>query len=177
MHRCVYVYIYMYIYIYIYMLLFSSKSCPAILWRHGLQSSVHGISHARILEWIAFPSPGDHPNPGIEPMSPPLAGGFVTTQPRESESESHSVLLDSLWPHGLSDQISCSVVSDSLRPHESQHARPWNSPGQRTGVGSHSLLQGIFATQILNPGLLHCRQILYQLSLGRHRILVSCFFT
>ena len=126
---------------------------------------------------LPFPSPGDHPNPGIEPMSPTLAGGFVTTQPRESESESHSVLLDSLWPHGLSDQISCSVVSDSLRPHESQHARPWNSPGQRTGVGSHSLLQGIFATQILNPGLLHCRQILYQLSLGRHRILVSCFFT
>ena len=50
MHRCVYVCIY----IYIYMLLFSSKSCPAILWCHGLQSSVHGISHARILEWIAI---------------------------------------------------------------------------------------------------------------------------
>ena len=32
-----------------------------------------------------------------------------------------------------------------------------------TGVGSQSLLQGIFPTQGLNPGLLHCRQILYQL--------------
>ena len=41
---------------------------------------------------------------------------------------------------------------------------PWNSPGQDAGVGSHSLLQGIFPTQGLNPGLLHCRQILYQLS-------------
>ena len=41
---------------------------------------------------------------------------------------------------------------------------PWNSPGQNTGVGSCSLLQGIFPTQGLNPGLLHCRQILYQLS-------------
>ena len=41
---------------------------------------------------------------------------------------------------------------------------PWNSPGQNTGVGSLSLLQEIFPTQGLNPGLLHCRQILYQLS-------------
>ena len=41
---------------------------------------------------------------------------------------------------------------------------PWNSPGQNTGVGSHSLLQGIFPTQGLNPGLLHCTQILYRLS-------------
>ena len=41
---------------------------------------------------------------------------------------------------------------------------PWNSPAQNTGVGSHSLLQGIFPTQGSNPGLLHCRQILYQLS-------------
>ena len=41
---------------------------------------------------------------------------------------------------------------------------PWNSPGMNTGVGSHSLLQGIFPTQGSNPGLLHCRQILYCLS-------------
>ena len=42
--------------------------------------------------------------------------------------------------------------------------QPWNSPGQNTGVGSLSLLQGIFPTQGSNPGLLHCRQLLYQLS-------------
>ena len=41
---------------------------------------------------------------------------------------------------------------------------PWNSPGQNTGAGSHSLLQGIFPTQGSNPGLLHCRQNVYQLS-------------
>ena len=45
-----------------------------------------------------------------------------------------------------------------------RHHSPWNSPGQNTGVGSLSLPQGIFLTQGLNPGLLHCRQILYQLS-------------
>ena len=60
----------------------------------------------------------------------------------ESENASRSVMSDSLWPHGLYS--------------------PWNSPGQNTGVGS--LLQGIFPTQRSNPGLRHCRQILYQLS-------------
>ena len=55
-----------------------------------------------------------------------------------------------------------SVTSRSLRPH-GLHS-PWNSPGQNSGVGSLSLLQGIFPTQGLNPGLPHCRWILYQLS-------------
>ena len=55
-----------------------------------------------------------------------------------------------------------SVVSDSLRPHRLYS--PWNSPCQNTGVGSLSLLQGIFPTQGSNPGLPHCGQNLYQLS-------------
>ena len=61
-------------------------------------------------------------------------------------------MSDSLWPHGL-------------------HS-PWNSPGQNTGTGSLSLLQGIFLTEELNPGLPQCRWILYQLShKGSPRIL------
>ena len=44
---------------------------------------------------------------------------------------------------------------------------PYNFPGENTGVGSHSLLQGIFLTQGSNRGLLHCRQILYRLSTGK----------
>ena len=55
-----------------------------------------------------------------------------------------------------------SVVSDSLRPHGLYSS--WNSLGQNTGVGSLALLQGIFPTQGSNPDLLHCRWILYQLS-------------
>ena len=62
----------------------------------------------------------------------------------ESESESCSVLSSSLWPHGLYS--------------------PWNSPGQNTGVGSLSHFQRIFPTHRSNPGLLHCRWILYQMS-------------
>ena len=75
-------------------------------------------------------------------------------------SESRSVVSDSLWPHGLY----------SL----------WNSLGQNTGVGSLSLLQGIFPTQGSNPSLPHCRQMLYLLShKGSPRILewVVCAFS
>ena len=60
------------------------------------------------------------------------------------KSESHWVVSNSLWSHGLYS--------------------PWDSPGQNTRVGSHSLLWGIFPSQRSNPGLPHCRQILYQLS-------------
>ena len=70
-----------------------------------------------------------------------------------------------LYPY-LSSKVkwseSCSVTSDSLWPHGSYN--PWSSPGQNPGMGSFSLLQGIFPTQGSNPGLPHCRQILYRLS-------------
>ena len=73
---------------------------------------------------------------------------------RQSKSERRSVASDSLWPHRLY------VYS------------PWNSPGQNIGVGSLFLLQGIFPTEGLRPGLPHCTQILYQLShKGSPRIL------
>ena len=58
---------------------------------------------------------------------------------------------------------------------------PWNSPGQDTGVGSYSLLQGqSLPTQGSNPGLPHCRWILYQLSPGSPRsagrfVQIFCF--
>ena len=78
----------------------------------------------------------------------------------ESESESRSVVSDSLRPHGLYS--------------------PWNSPGQNTGVSNLSLLQGVFPTQGSNPGLLHYGWILYHLShQGSPRILewVAYFFS
>ena len=58
-------------------------------------------------------------------------------------------------------------MSDSVRPHRRQPTRLhslWDSPGKNTGVGCHFLLQGLFPAQGSNPGLLHCRWILYQLS-------------
>ena len=57
--------------------------------------------------------------------------------------------------------------SDSLQHHGLQPTRllrPWDSPGKNNGVGSHSILQGIFQAQESNPDLLQCRWSLYHLS-------------
>ena len=65
---------------------------------------------------------------------------------------------------GKYKNVNCSVVNDFLLFHRLSPTRllcPWNSPGNNTRVGCHSLLQGIFLTHGANPGLLHCRQILY----------------
>ena len=69
------------------------------------------------------------------------------------------------WHIFESESVSCSVASNFLWPHVAHQAPLFmDSPGQNTGVGSHSPVQGIFPTQGLNPGLLPCRQILYYLS-------------
>ena len=117
-------------------------------------SSFHRIFQAKILEWVAIFS--SRRSSWIRDRT---CVSFIGRQilyhwaTKKAEwSESRSVVSDFLWPHGLYS--------------------PWNSPGQNTGVGSLSLLQGIFPTQGLNPGLLHCRWILYQLShKGSPRIL------
>ena len=78
---------------------------------------------------------------------------------------------------GPRDYHVCLVVQScpTLRHHGLQPTRllcPWDSPGKNTGVGCHAFLQGIFPTQGSNPGLPHCRQILYHLShQGSSRIL------
>ena len=77
--------------------------------------------------------------------------GYKIFEPINSKYRA-AIHSSSLWSHGLYS--------------------PWNSPGQNTGVGSLSLLQRIFPTQGLNPGLPRCRWILYQLShKGSPRIL------
>ena len=83
------------------------------------------------------------------------------------------VLLDSISSNKWSE--SHSVVSNSLQPHGLYI--PWNSPGQNTGVGSLFLLQEIFPTQGSNPSLPHCKQILYQLSHQTHRKPYIFFFS
>ena len=79
------------------------------------------------------------------------------------EQTSHNILLSqslnqthALWKRKLLSRV------HSLWPHGLYS--PWTSPGQNTGVGSLFHLQGIFPTQKLNQSLLHCRQIVYQLS-------------
>ena len=95
-----------------------------------------------------------------------LAFSFLPVSQAQTEScvfKGHlSIIFPSLFAWLYVKSECCSVMSDSVWPH-GLHSL-WNSLGQNTGVGSLSLLQGIFPTQESNQGLLHCRQILYQLS-------------
>ena len=63
-------------------------------------------------------------------------------------------LVAELYPT-LCDPMDCSLSGSSVHG---------DSPGKKIGVGCHSVLQGIFSTQVSNSGLLSCRWILYHLS-------------
>ena len=58
----------------------------------------------------------------------------------------------------------CPTLCDPMDYSPTRLLCPPNPPSKNPGVGCHSLLQGIFPNQGLNPRLLHCRQILYHLS-------------
>ena len=121
-----------------------------------LGSSVHGTFQQGYWSGLPFPSPADLPRPRdgthVSCFSCIAERFFTTWAIREA-------LLNLKWKW------------KSLS-HARLFATPWNSSGQNTGVGSLSLLQGIFPNHGSNPGLLRCRQILYKLShRGSPRIL------
>ena len=116
-------------------------------------SSVHGILQARTLEWVAVPS-RDPPHPESQPAAPALqANSLPMSPPWKAQLRgvcvSHSVVFDSATPGR-------SLPGSSVPGILQARILEW--------VGSHSLLRGIFPTQGWNPGLLHCRQILYHQS-------------
>ena len=84
-----------------------------------------------------------------------------------SENEEELSPMSHLVRESNRTSVSHSVMPNSLRSHGLQSTRllcPWDSPGKNTGVGSHSLLQGVFLIQGSNLGPLHCGKILYFLS-------------
>ena len=93
---------------------------------------------------LPFHSPGDLPGPGIEPWSLTLQADALPSEPPGKPGRWQMPLL----------QL-CSTLCDPMDC-------PWRSPGQTTEMGSLSLLQGIFLAQGWNPGLPHCRWVLYQ---------------
>ena len=145
-------------------------------------SSVHGILQKRIMEWVVIPfSRGSsQPTWSSWTMSPALQADSL---PLSHWGEAHDIpclwnlkindtkeLTKQKQTHRLRKSESRSVMSNSVWPQGLEPTRllcPWNSPGKNTGVGCHSLLQGIFLTQELNLGLLNSRQILCHLSYRR----------
>ena len=71
---------------------------------------VHGILQARILEWVPFPSPGDLPNPGLEPRSPALQADTLPPEPGTWSS-------DFLFFHSSSPMVSSLVTGQSRQEH------------------------------------------------------------
>ena len=86
---------------------------------------------------------------GIGSASTQLKPKHLACMLPESESEVAQSCPNSLGPHGL---------------YPIRLLHPWDFPGKNAGVDCHFLLQGIFLTQESNPGLPHCRQMLYRLS-------------
>ena len=129
-------------------------------------SYIHGIFQARVLEWgaIAFSAQGCHRAPGWTPC---VISNFLLAIYFTYGNIHVSVFLSQfLLTLKKSESVSQLVVSDSLQPHRLWPAMlfcPWNSPGKKSRVGNLSFRHGIL-TQGSNPGLLHCRQILYHLS-------------
>ena len=114
---------------------------------------------------MPFPSPGDllcflNWKVGSLPLAPLGKHSFLNHHHNFRQNE--CLLLSSTMEGFGNISESRSVMSDSLQPHGL--FSPWTSPGQNIGVGSCSLLQGIFPTQGSNQGLLHCRQIFYHLN-------------
>ena len=132
---------------------FSRVQLLVTLWTVARQAPLSmGFSRQEYWSGLPCPPPGDLPCPGIEPesiMPPALAGGFFTTSATWEAHVSPSVVSTLLWPHGL---------------YLARLLYPWDSPDKNTDLGRHSLLQRIFLTQRLNPGLLYFRQTLYFLS-------------
>ena len=84
---------------------------------------------------------------------------FVVYEFSKTFKENQDLFFDKIC---LMKSESHSVVSNSFRLHGLYS--PWNSPSQNIRVGSLSLLHGVFPSQESNQSLLHCRQVLYQLS-------------
>ena len=144
-------------------------------------SPVHGILQARILEWVALPSPRGSSRPRDGTQVSCIAGGFITIRTHIT-CVAHKYLprpLSGFTSSFIVCVFSCLVTSDSLQTHELWPPRllcPGDSPGKNTGVDYHFLLQGICLTQglNLNSSHLYCRRIFYPTEpLGKPSIISS----
>ena len=117
-----------------------TQSCQTLC--DPMDSSVHAILQARILEWIAIPFfSGIFLNQALNPGLPHCSW---TNLPSEPPGKPKEVLSE--W------SLSCVQISET--PWTVVHLCPYNFPSKNTGVGCHFFLQGIFPTQGSNPSLL-----------------------
>ena len=130
-------------------------------WTVTLQAPLSmGILQARMLEWVDMPSSRGSSQPWNQTQVSRIAGEFFTictTRKTQEYWSGQPIPSPGDLPNPGFEPGSPALQADSLL------SEPPGKP-MNPGVGSLSLLQGIFLTQELNWGFLHCRQILYQLS-------------
>ena len=138
------------------------QSCPSLCNSVNCRPSgsfVHVILQARILQWhywsCHFFLQGIFLTQGSNPRLSHLLHWQAGSLPLVPLGKPLSHLWCAQPCSTLCSLIDCSLLGSSVHG---------DSPGKYTGVGCHALLQGIVPTQELNMGLLHCKQVLYQLS-------------
>ena len=104
-------------------LLLTSVQLFEILWTVAHQAPLMGLPRQEHWGGLPFPSPGDLPDPGIEPTSPVSPVLQADSLPAHFQYENSFSFKINFWNHVSSVQFSHSVVSDSLRPHGLQYAR------------------------------------------------------
>ena len=154
-------------------------------------SSVHGILQARVLEWVAISFSRGSSWPRDQTRVSWTSGRFFTIWDTREAHRSHIYILclhiqkyilntqytqrkvdgctlmhTYIYTHVVLCLVaqSCPTVGSPMDCSLSDSSVHGDSPGKNTRVGYHALLQGIFPTQGSNPGLMHCRWILYHLS-------------
>ena len=135
--------------------------CPSLK-KHEMSENGSGAQSlkGKTIHW--------HLSSSISPLEEPLK---VEGMPSRSHYSTKQLIFSPLCAHCSFNLLFAGgggLVAKSCLTLETSwtvaHQAPLSmgSPGKNTGVSCHFLLQGIFPTQGLNPGLLHCRQILYR---------------
>ena len=146
-----------YFYLYIY-----DPGIRFFFFNHPFPSGIKHLKRTMILRKRKF---SKFPNTLIIFFHPPITREILNNSTRlrvyPLSQDPVFLLLSGKCMHNHSVVSDLSKPNDCSLPGSSAHG---DSPGKITGVGCHALLQGIFPTQGLNPGLPHCRWILYLLS-------------
>ena len=98
-------------------------------------SSVHGITQARILEWVAISFFRGLPHPGIKSVSPALAAGYFTAEPPDSRMQCYKEeeVMEEVSSHFLVLMMFGPFTSFPAPPCKEPGAHHWREAGQELG--------------------------------------------
>ena len=132
---------------------------------HVVKDTKAQRGEATCLQSHSCPPAPSGSKPSFQAGGPSTHLGVARASRAPQPPEGTLLQANSIYPGGLVAQ-SCPTLETPWTVAR-QAPLSWDFPGKNTAVGCHFLLQGISWTQGSNPGLLHSRRILYQLSCDR----------